>query len=366
MLKNICFRGIKALTASGDDPSIDKLIKDAEERGFTIVLGKDLRLSVAKDKDLTIEIGKKKGPGLRVGFDSDLKPEVKVYGSTALPKKETSYRNERMVSIDVLKDCMSHTDDEVFKALCYFDIKKLSESPVAALEKGRHLFAACWRLISKTYKEGSKDFFSLVFGTPRKYSWYSWNTFDQERFSAFVHESERQLRKYLKAGRSLKEKPSESWVSPYIETVIKADMLEEREAAKPKVDIKSEDLARIRSDAGITRDWLLTEDEMEEDLAGTGTAGYEEDTAPYQETSTAEEALLFGLDSLHLSIVEALILGENADEIIKENRMMASVAADGINEAFFGEIGDNILECEDGRLSLVEDYKEDVRNLLGV
>ena len=35
------------------------------------------------------------------------------------------------------------------------------------------------------------------------------------------------------------------------------------------------------------------------------------------------------------------------------------------NEAFFDEIGDNILECEGARLSLVEDYIEDVKLLLG-
>ena len=301
-----------------------------------------------------------------MGFSGDLKPEVTVYGNTSIPKKDSPYRNERMQNIDILKDCMSHTDDEVFKALCYFDIRKLSESPVAALDKGRHLFAASWRLISKTHKEGNKDFFTLIFGTQRKYSWYSWTTFDQERFSSFVHETERLLRKYLKTGRSLKEKPSEAWVRPYVETVIKADILEEREASRPKVNIRAEDLERIRSDAGVTRDWLLTEDETysgEEEVRDS-------DPGCVSETdrglSPAKGDMPLGLDALHLSIVEALILGETADDIVRENHLMASVAADSINEAFFDEIGDNVLECEDGRLSLVEDYKEDVRGLLGV
>ena len=49
------------MASKGEDPSIDKLIEEAEKRGFTIVLGKDLRLSVGKEKDLSIEIGKKKG-----------------------------------------------------------------------------------------------------------------------------------------------------------------------------------------------------------------------------------------------------------------------------------------------------------------
>ena len=100
-----------------------------------------------------------------------------------------------------------------------------------------------------------------------------------------------------------------------------------------------------------------------EEVNGSLKTGY---TSCEEHTSTTPEALPLGLDALHLSIVEALLLGEITDDIIKENHMMASVAADRINEAFFDEIGDNILECEDGRLSLVEEYKEDVRSLLGV
>ncbi len=336
-----------------DTSPLDDVIKKIEERGFTIVLGKDLRLKVDKEKDLSIEIGKKKGPGIRVDIGSGLKPELKTYGSTAIPAKNGAYKNERMENIEILRDCMSHTDDEVFKALCFFDRKKLSESPLASLEKGRQLFASSWRLISKTYKEGDRDFFSLVFGRPRKYSWYSWNSFSQERFDAFVHETERQLRKYLKAGRNLKEKPSESWAGYYVSTVIKADMLE-AEAAKRKVDIDFGSLDRIRSDAKVTEDWLLTEEDLKEDIEEKPSEKKEEETA------------FAGLDRIHLSIVEALILDGCADEIIKENRMFASVAADRINEAFFDEIGDNVLECADGRLSLVEEYIDDVRNIIGV
>ena len=360
-IKNICFAKAEAkfLADGGKDSSIDKIMEEAGKRGFTIVLGKDLRLNVGKDSDeLSLEIGKKKGPGLQVGLRKDMKPELKVYGSTALPEKEGPYRNERMRNIEILRDCMSHTDDEIFKAICFFDTRKLSGSPIAALEKGRHLFASCWRLISKTCREGNKDFFTLVFGKPRKYSWYSWNSFSQERFDAFSHETERQLRKYLKAGRSLKEKESESWISPYVQTVIKADMLEEREAARPKVEIREEDLDRIRSDAGITRDWLLTEEELK---ARDAEVSREEKDVKAEYTGRFP-----GLDDLHLSIVEALLLGEDAGDILKESRLMPSVAADRINEAFLEEIGDNILECEDGRLSLVEDYEEDVRALLGV
>ena len=44
---------------------------------------------------------------------------------------------------------------------------------------------------------------------------------------------------------------------------------------------------------------------------------------------------------------------------------MPSIAADTINEALFDMVGDTVLLCEDDRLSLVEDYIEDVLEILG-
>ena len=38
--------------------------------------------------------------------------------------------------------------------------------------------------------------------------------------------------------------------------------------------------------------------------------------------------------------------------------------ADAINEAYFDEIGDNIVECEGDLLALVEDYAEEVKQIL--
>ena len=44
---------------------------------------------------------------------------------------------------------------------------------------------------------------------------------------------------------------------------------------------------------------------------------------------------------------------------------MPSIAADTVNEALFDEIGDNVLECDGDTLTLVEDYRDDVLDLLG-
>ena len=44
---------------------------------------------------------------------------------------------------------------------------------------------------------------------------------------------------------------------------------------------------------------------------------------------------------------------------------MPSIVADSINEALFDEIGDMPIECEDGKLAIIEDYTGDIRRILG-
>ena len=44
---------------------------------------------------------------------------------------------------------------------------------------------------------------------------------------------------------------------------------------------------------------------------------------------------------------------------------MPSLEADAINEAFLEEIGDTVLLCEDDKLFLVDDYREDLERILG-
>ena len=106
-----------------------------------------------------------------------------------------------------------------------------------------------------------------------------------------------------------------------------------------------------------TRDSLLTEEEKRE-------------MAEAEETPASPEPEVSGaaavpLDDIQKQILWALLAGESADGVIRENRLLPSVAADGINEAFFEEIGDSVVEENEGGLALVEDYADDVRRLLG-
>ena len=140
------------------------------------------------------------------------------------------------------------------------------------------------------------------------------------------------------------------------EAVIQADRQAVWEASRPKLTIDLGGLEKIRRDAAVTRDSLLTEEERQEALA----------PAPPPEAQPVEEASgLPGLDDLSRQILHRLLRGEDPGPVLKEARLMASLAAEAINQVFLEELGDNVVECEGSALSLVEDYREDVAQMLG-
>ncbi|MBQ3368374.1 TerB N-terminal domain-containing protein [bacterium] len=289
----------------------------------------------------------------------------------------------------ILKNPASKNDNEIFLALSFFAEKDLFLSPVVSEggNRGKHLFAELWRCVSAKYNECGLDFFTECFGQIYTIKWhplfnalyhddcadsdkecridecrryfckngvwyeeyYEKMMFDKEKFYALLHEGERVFRKYLKIGRTLRKKPDESWATQYAEAVVAADKKAETEAKRPKINIDISGLDKIRSDAALTRESLLTEDEIEEETAA--------ETVPENE----ENGLL---DKIHTEILRNLLKTGSADEYIKAAHLMPSVVADTINATLFDEIGDNILECDGKTLAIIEDYVEEVEKLL--
>ena len=71
------------------------------------------------------------------------------------------------------------------------------------------------------------------------------------------------------------------------------------------------------------------------------------------------------LDGTQLQILRLLLSGKPVDALLRAHRLMPTITADSINEALFDVFGDNLLECDHDTLSLVEDYREDLSQLLG-
>lgn len=291
---------------------------------------------------------------------------------------------EKDSSLAVLRNPVSYTDDEIFSALCSFYGKKLRESPALKKDgiKARHIFAAVWKT---AIADDDRDIFALCFGKQEAFPWYPlgnavywqeekhpdvdyvlhscrtyrcrdgiWRElrYDHLNFSrnilgALMHETDRVLRKMLRTGRYLKETAGDEWAASYVDAALKADA----RASEPEIRIELSQLDRIRHEASITRDSLLTDEEMEAfpDEAEDGDASEEE----------------CGIDIPYKEILTMVLEGRPITPYLRENHIMASIAADAINEALYDEIGDTALECDGDTITIVEDYRDDVLQLIG-
>ena len=298
-----------------------------------------------------------------------------------------------------LKDPEACFEEELFDALCYFSGSSLADSPVIRKfeERGRHLFCEAWKTAAADSRAKGEDFFTSCFGELCAFAWYplanavywqpnkgktrdyvlndcrafrctagSWQMltheslyFNKNLFRAFCHETDLKLRRYLKTGRYLREKPEDEWAAVYVDKVVEAEKKAIIEASKPRIEIDLSGLDRIREEAVVTRDSLLTEEDRieleEENLSPEPAAG------PVVPAPSGPES---ALDAIQMQILRALLLEDSADAVLKANHLMPSVAADAINEALFDEFGDTVLSCDDDKLVIVEDYREDLLDLL--
>ncbi len=313
-----------------------------------------------------------------------------------LPKEEVlpfadpfGLKRDRLLVI--LQKPSESSDEEIFEALSELTGNKILKSPVITKcgDRGKHLFAEVWRYMSEHYRLDGWDLFTACFGRIRKYPWHPlanaiylhdsgrrdtvyelnecrryvfrsgvWTEerydslfFDKYRIHAVVHETDRVLRLYLKTGHKLREKAGEDWITPYVEAVTEADKAAARKVEKPGITIDLSGLEKIRHDAQITRDSLLTEEETQE--------------ISFHEEQISDTIEIPSLDKVQGQILLAVLRGKPVEGLIREHHLMASVVTDAINEAVFEEVGDNVLECEGDRITLVEDYREDLVRLIG-
>ena len=196
-------------------------------------------------------------------------------------------------------------------------------------------------------------------GTWKRQCYYE-ECFNKKRFKGLLHEADRLLRIYLKVGRPLKEVYDESWATPFIQEVIEADRQEKLEASKPKITICYDNLEQIRQNAIITRDSLLTEEEkMEENKKE------EVKVAEPVIVDVSNENISLPLDNDQVQILKMILKGESVKQNLKSLNKMAEVVADSLNEILFDEIGDNAVECTGDDIILIEDYREDIEQIIG-
>ena len=383
-------------------------------------------------------------------------------------------------------------DGAVLDALGAVSGKRLEQSPAFKKDasRARCLFAAAWR-------QGGGALFAACFGKQASYHWtplpkaiyfelhphpdadytldsarsyhcrggdwwevrYEPLHFDHEKLRAFLRETDRRLRRALKAGHYLRENPEEAWAAPFLEAALQEERRAQQEAARPKFTIELSALEKIRADAAQTRDSLLTEAEMDappvlehaknttgnlagnamesmtknlpeyignhpvnitKNSPGNATKSMTKNLPEYTENTpenitenspgNATESMTknlseytgnppenitensprnatesnpknapenpknppentggpaAALDGFLREILDDLLSGKSVEARCKARHVLPTVAADTINEAFFDEISDSILDCDGETIALVADYKDDVLQLLG-
>ncbi len=314
---------------------------------------------------------------------------------------------EKDVCLAVLRTPEEAEDEEIFSALCCFAGKKLEQSAVVRKDekRGKHLFASVWRYVCGTYMQDGRDFFAACFGKQRVFLWrpfanavywqeaphadadyvldacrsyhcrggvwrekrYDKLYFDRKRFSGLLREADRRLRNCLKTGHYLREDPDESWAAEYVEAVLENERQAEIEKMRPKITIELSSLEQIRQDARHTRDSLLTEEEMNGEAVEAEDLSAQEKTERPAEQGTEEPAdVTYGaLDAVHTKILLELLRGNPIETYLAAGHLMPSVVADTVNEALFDEIGDSVLECDGDTITVSEDYREEVLQILG-
>jgi hypothetical protein len=153
---------------------------------------------------------------------------------------------------------------------------------------------------------------------------------------------------------ALKAREAEAWMIPYIEAILNEEKEIERDRAKPKITIRTADLDAIRRDSLKTRDSLLTEEEKAELEA-----------LNRSEPVLPEEPGDERLDSLQREVLTRILQGLSVKDLLRAENEMAELFAESLNEALFDEIGDIAVECMDGEIYPVEDYRGDLLRILG-
>lgn len=140
-----------------------------------------------------------------------------------------------------------------------------------------------------------------------------------------------------------------------VDKAINAYLVQKREAEVQArleaIKINPQAIENIRSDAEVTRDSLLVEDELEDAVEEVVTAKSNEIDVP----DTPDTSLR--LTPQETELIKRLVNGEKCQ--------LSSLEVDQINEKFYDLMGDNILEFDNSGVILYNEYIDDVKRLLG-
>lgn len=212
-----------------------------------------------------------------------------------------------------------------------------------------------------------------------------------------LHRVDFELRRQLNYAYPLKEKPVPKYVDKIVRDAVTARLEERAEAERRRITIDRSKLRGIRAAAAVTQEALLTEEERSEEPVSVPTAPApapvpqpapapkSQVKAPAQEAPTpavpapvtpapagsasptapaAPAASDSPLTPLETRFLQGLLDGTPATQLLGPGDPFVSVVADSINEKFFDLVGDAVIDFDGDEPYLIEDYLDDIREVL--
>ena len=225
---------------------------------------------------------------------------------------------------------------------------------------------------------------------------YDYNYYNQLMLKNFVSAVDLKLRQHFHTGSPLKESEAYRQFYPSIDRAI--HQLDEE--SKPKITVNLQSLSQIREDSATTRDSLLTDEDRDNGVIATATVETLRATSqngnpntivgnnmgnvmgnvmesvvesvanetlhatslqPTAANTAATNTAAPPNESIEIQILRALLADGDASAIIKANHLMPSIAAEKINEMFYDQFADNIVDCDGAKIWIIDDYKDDIK-----
>lgn len=178
---------------------------------------------------------------------------------------------------------------------------------------------------------------------------FDYNPSCRKKFLNLIRTIDSKLRRAADFPFPMEPKIKTKWLLDAINEEIQRWQEAERRTKKKKLNLDLSQLGTIRTDAGETREKLLTEEEVEEIS----------ESPPHEPESEEIADDNFGFNSLspqEKRYLQCILKGSSTNWIADEG-LLSSLLCDKINEKLYDIFEDNVLENGE----LVEDYREELK-----
>ncbi len=320
-------------------------------------------------------------------------------------------QSKRDLQFAILQDWQNRTDEELFEALDGFSTYRLTRSKLYSHypDMFQTLIGQCYRRIQEHYAKHRQKTFLEEFGGSPRYDWVDmfksavfYKKDDSRTFSVQVtpvrtysnkqgiwtlHHYVFPQKKLQKLGQLLKSMDSEirrelgleaiqqaisfKWLKAIIHEVVTEYQEKKKQEEARKVVLDLGVLNKIRADAQVTQERLMTEEErtgeepkeletkkLESKKLELNRAELNEPEPVKQEPK--EAARPWGLTDQEYHYLQCLLYGKPTDWVLQQG-LMSSILADAINDKCYEEFGDTVLDTAADTPCVIEDYEDDLK-----